>query len=107
MASNENENDSKNGCITPTRRNISEEILSKPSPSNKVRRKLFFGDEEEDDSSTVQRKKRSLWARIELVNAKENERNRWIEKYNFDPVSNTPLQGNYEWEICGQTTQPR
>lgn len=67
--------------------------------SKKVCRKLDFDlNEEENDETPAEQS--NFTAELEnLINKSlEENRKRCIEKYNFDPTSETPLEGRYAWK---------
>ncbi len=66
-------------CKTPTNARRSTEVVCKPSPSKRVRRRLMFDDE--DDSPTRPSTFHSL-----LEEVFKESRKRCLDRYNFDPV---------------------
>ena len=91
--------------------NKAEKVLKLPTTHRPVRRKLCFDSysaTNKDQSSMQQADRRTgstvkkIPFSIELENmlniSLEENRKRCIEKYNFDPVLEKPLEGKYKWE---------
>lgn len=78
-------------------------------PPRQVCRKLFFDDGDDGNSSSSSNSSEDMKSKqmrfsfnADLENllniSLEENRKRCIEKYNFDPVLEKPLEGKYVWE---------